>query len=119
PKGLAVIATPGILKKTEKARDELRLRKEKLTENAREAKKKLEGIIIEIAKKLTNKGKLYGSVKIKDIVAAIKDQTSVELQESQISLEEQIKEAKEYKVGVKITEEIDVVVKVKVVAIEE
>jgi large subunit ribosomal protein L9 len=116
PKGLVEIATEAAVKEAE------HLRKLRAEEEAKERKKleklaeKIRGFSVEIKSKASKEGKLFGSVTSSDIAKAIKEKSEVEIDKGMVILEEPIKQVGEYKIKVKLTEDINVDINVKVIS---
>ncbi|MBI2464017.1 50S ribosomal protein L9 [Candidatus Peregrinibacteria bacterium] len=121
PKGLAMIATPKLMKHYEKLREKIVVTERLKKEKAEEIKKKLEGIVLHFQRKATGKNKLYGSIGEKEIIAEIKKQAELELEKENIKMKEHIKSLGEFNVTIELDQqrEISAVVKVKVEAISQ
>jgi len=112
PKGLAQAADKKVIKLAEERNKVSTMQKEKVLENAKDVLKKLKGLSITIKAKVSDKGKLYGSISEAEVVEAIKTAAKVELEKSFIKMDH-FKELGEHKVivhlGEKLEEEITVV----------
>ncbi|MFA6305243.1 MAG: 50S ribosomal protein L9 [Candidatus Gracilibacteria bacterium] len=115
PEGFAVMADASVLKLNESRKAKLVMKKEQLVENAKEVLKKLKGLTVTIAKKITSKGKLYGGLSAEDIVNAVLAKINVKLEPEYIK-SAQIKEVGEHDVVVHITEGAEETIKVVVEA---
>ncbi|MDY6942724.1 MAG: 50S ribosomal protein L9 [Pseudomonadota bacterium] len=118
PKGMAVPATPERIKEFEAKRAEL----EKIAaQNLAEAQKReseLEGLEITITAKSAGAGKLYGSIGTVDVAEAIA-QSGRTIERREVRLPEgPIREAGEYDVILHLHTDVDVPIKVIVVAEE-
>ena len=91
PRKKAVIATEHLLKQWEQRRKKLLIAKEQLHAKFKEAKQRLEGAVLKIAKKVTKKGTLYGGVKPADIAKEIQEQLNIEIQPSAVIIDQPIK----------------------------
>ena len=104
PKGLAVAATPDVVKKIEieKAREEgeRKVQEELLLENI----KQLDGITVTMTEKANKKGNLFAGVHKAEIIPAIKAQTRLDIPADFIILDKPIKEVGEHTIEVKIKE---------------
>ena len=115
PQGLAEPVTKNALRKLEKLRKEreelARQRKAEATEKAA----KLSGKAVTIRARTTDVTKLYGSVGVAEIVAALAEE-KVDVAASQVQLAEPIKETGDTDVVIKLFPEVEATVKVWVVA---
>ena len=115
PKKLGVEATGKNLNdlKLKKANDE-KIAQEQL-EEAQELGKKIEAGKVELAIKLGECGRTFGSVSTKEIAAAVKEQMGYDIDKKKIQLKEAIKTLGTHNVPVKlhtkVTAELKVVVK--------
>lgn len=113
--GKAVEATKANIEKLE---EEIRLEnenREKLIEEAKKAKSKLEKISVNLKAKSGPDGKLYGSVTSMDVSDAIKDASGADIDKRKIVMDN-IKTEGEHKVKVKLFEDIEAMVKINVVS---
>lgn len=106
PRKLAVPATADAVN-TMKLKEKARLRqieeeKAKALENA----KKLESLVVKIAAKAGEGGKLFGSVTNKDISDALREQYGIDIEKSRIVIAEPIKSYGSYEVKCKFGYEI-------------
>jgi large subunit ribosomal protein L9 len=116
PQGKAVAATADNVAKFETRRAELeKLAAEKLA--AAEARKaSLDGMVVTIAQKAGDEGKLFGSVGTSDIARAVTD-AGIELSKSEVRLPEgALREVGEYEVDIDLHFDVVATVKVNVVA---
>ena len=101
PQGLAVVATPAVLKRyeTEKkaALAERKIHEDLLIKNV----KGLEGVTITISGKANDKGHLFAGIHKEEIVKEVKKQTELDLDPIFIQLEHPLKEVGEHNVEVK------------------
>ena len=119
PKGLAVEPTPGNLKRYEKVRKEISQRKEERRERAGERADELNGLELVFYRKAQEEHHLYGSVRKKDIVDSIKEETGIELSPDAVNLDGPIEELGQFGVEIRLYEEIHANVKVNVEEEEE
>ena len=114
PRGLAGPVTPATLRRLEKLRKEREeLARLQLAE-ARDKAAKLKGLSVTIRARTTDGQKLYGSVTAAGIVEALQAQ-SVELDRSQIGLEQPLHEVGQFDVPVKLHPEVALTLKVWIV----
>ena len=114
PKALAGPVTPATLRRLDKLRKEREeLARLQLAED-RDKAAKLKGLSVTIRAKTTDGQKLYGSVTAAGIVEALQAQ-SVELDRSQIGLEQPLHEVGQFDVPVKLHPEVSLTLKVWIV----
>lgn len=114
PRGLAGPVTPATLRRLEKLRKEREeLARLQLAE-ARAKAAKLKGLSVTVRAKTTDGQKLYGSVGVADIVAALEAQ-GVALDHSQIELAAPLHEVGQFDVPIKLHAEVTASVKLWVV----
>lgn len=116
PRKLAVLATPGALAEVERRREEKKAELEKKRAEMQALAEKLSEAEVEIKVDAGEEGKLFGSVTSSDIAEAIKERVGVEVDKRKIEIEEPIKVLGEYKVQVKLFQDITAFLKVKVSA---
>lgn len=119
PQGLAVEASEGAKKMVaDKVRLELK-RDHKRQEAAEALARELvaKKVAVTIPAQAGEEDQLYGSVSVKDIVAACAGQ-NLELEEKQVRLEEPIKQLGDYEVPVKLHREVEITVRVHVIRAE-
>lgn len=100
PNGLATIATEKLLKVVDSRKQKIVMEKQRLLENIKDVLKKLKGLNVEIAAKVTGKSTLYAAVSAKDVVDAVFKATNVKLDADYIKFEDHIKKVGKYKVAV-------------------
>lgn len=118
PQGFAVEATEQNIKRLEKLRKKIELKKIKAKEDAQTAKKRLAELIVTISQKVGEEDKLYGSVTTMDIAAQLEKQ-GVDIDRRKINLEKPIKTLGEHVVKVKLHPEVTGTLKVVVVPEEQ
>lgn len=106
PQNKAVKATPQNRRMLEqvKAKFDLQIAKEKSF--AEEMAKRLDGVVCKIVEKVSNDGKLYGSVIARDIVNALAAQ-DIQLEKRMILLSEPIKAIGTYQIPVRIYRDVE------------
>ena len=112
PKGLAQVANAKVIKLAEERGKKSTLQKERVLDNAKDVLKKLKGLTVTIKAKVSDKGKLYGSITEADVVEAVKTGAKVELEKEFIKMDH-FKDLGEHKakvyLGEGLEEEITVV----------
>ncbi len=114
PQKKAVLATPQNKKLLEqqKAKFELQIAKEKAL--AEELAVKVKDITCKISAKVSNEGKLYGSIGINDILSALSNQ-EISIEKRMLLLADPIKEIGTYKIGVRLYKDVEPEITVDVV----
>lgn len=115
PKGMAVIATPGNLKQLKQRRAVIAKREAVVRAEAQEQAAKLEGKSVTIPAKAGAEGRLYGSITMKDIAAAIEESLGVAVDKRRIEPSDPIKQAGDVMVRIKLYPEVEASVEIKVV----
>jgi large subunit ribosomal protein L9 len=115
PKGVAMLATPSNLKVLAKKREEFEARAKAAREQALDLKNKISGLVLTLARKAGEKGKLYGAVTPADIVEAAAAQ-DLTLDRKRLRLGEPIKNLGDFEVTIRLHSEVLASIKVKVVA---
>ena len=114
PQDKAVPATPQYRKilEHEKAKFELQIAKEK--ELAEQMAQRLEGVECQIAAKVHEEDKLYGSVTVRDIVDALAKE-DVKVEKRMVLLKEPIKNIGAFKVAIRVYKEVEPEITVNIV----
>jgi len=114
PQGKALLASSKNVKALEHKRRLLRGKAELMRKEAEGRAEKIKGITVNVARKVVEEGKLYGSVTVSDLLQAL-EQRGVVLERKQIKLDEPIKALGEYKVTVKYHADVEAEFTVQVV----
>ncbi len=115
PNRLAVSATPESLKRLEREKQKRSSQLENLKKQAEELRNRLEQLSLTIASMTQGEeDKLFGSITVQDIAAALKDE-GFDIHKNMIDLSEPIKSLGIYEVPVKLHPEVLAKVKVWVV----
>ena len=115
PRGLAVEATKGNLKQVSLENKAKRQRQERELKEAQAVAAKLDGQKLQIATKVGEAGKLFGSITNQDIADRLKRQYKVEIDKRKIELEEPIKSLGNYSVTLRIHPKVKAEVIVQVI----
>jgi large subunit ribosomal protein L9 len=116
PRGLAIVATKGVVDQATAMRRNRQIRDDRDKEAAQELATRLTTSPIRVAARAGEGGKLFGSVTAADIVAAVKDQTRVEIDRRKLTLVEPLKALGPAEVPVQLHAEVTVAMAVEVVA---
>jgi large subunit ribosomal protein L9 len=114
PQDKAVLATPQNRQKMkqEHAKFELQIAKERKL--AEEMAERLDGVACQIAAKVSDEDRLYGSVGVRDILDALAGQDIV-VEKRMIMLQEPIKALGSYKVPIRVYKEVEPEITVEIV----
>ncbi len=118
PQGLAILATPGNLKKIEKIEADAANLREKEVLAMKEIANKLDGMELTFDRKVDENGHLYGSVSEFDIIQALKEK-DIDINKNNLTLEKHIKELGSQEIVVEMNNEIKANITVTVQAEEE
>lgn len=114
PRGLALPATEGNITRFENVVKSILNKRGRDLQAAADIKAKLEEISLTIRKKVGVDGKLFGSVTPADIVEAIKNAVSIDIDRKSVRIEEPIKMTGAYSVEIHLDQGIDAAVKIEV-----
>ncbi len=106
PKGLAVMATPEVLKRLHKIKsvgDEVRLRETRVLEDLKEA---LDDTEIKVQARITPTGRYYGAITSTHISMALAEVTGREVERRWIEVPEPIREPGEYDIILRFSTDI-------------
>lgn len=114
PQNKAVLATPQNRKilEQDKKKFDLQIAKEK--EFAEKMAARLNGVSCKISAKVSEKDRLYGSVKIHDIIKALEKQ-DIKVDKRMILLREPIKKTGTQKIPIRIYTDVEPIIEVEVV----
>jgi large subunit ribosomal protein L9 len=115
PRGLAFVATDGVVSQAGAMRRSRDLRDAKDRSAAEEIARTLVPAIITIPMKAGAGGRLFGSVHASEVAAAVKAQTRVELDRKTIHLDDAIKTTGSFQVPVKLHNDVQFTVNIEVV----
>ena len=114
PRAKAIPASDQALKEREERRSRMLIAKEQLKTQLEELKRRLGGAKLQIEKKVTAKGTLYGGVKASDVVKAIKAQFNVEVPETAVVLKTAIKKVGAYELTLNLGEGVSTTLPIEV-----
>jgi large subunit ribosomal protein L9 len=114
PRGLAISATQSNVVRFENIVRSFSNKKARDLQTAEELKARLQEATLTVKKKAGEDGRLFGSVTHKDIVAAVKATTGVEIDRKLVRLEEAIKTTGEHTVVIHLQPEVNAEVRIEV-----
>ncbi len=118
PQGIAVEPTPHNVRGLEKPKREREAELRTREEQARKLQEQLEGSALHFVRNAQEEGKLYGSVRVEDIVSAIEERTGHHLERDRVHLESPIDVLGTYDVRLTLYGDIEAAVQVVVVGEE-
>jgi large subunit ribosomal protein L9 len=113
PQGKAIVATSKNLKALEHERMLIQRKAELARKEAEGLAEKISGLTLSLSRKVVEEDKLYGSVSVSDISQALQE-AGVEIERKLIKLEEPIKSLGEFKVPIKVHDNVTAEVTVQV-----
>ena len=116
PRGLAIVATKGVVNQATAMRRNRQIRDDRDKSAAQELATRLTLSPVQVTARAGEGGKLFGSVTSADIVAAVQEQTRVELDRRKVALAEPLKELGPAEVPVQLHADVTVMLAVEVVA---
>jgi len=116
PQKMAVLATPGALKQTEKIRSQAEVRRTEQNSELKGLANQIKGLILVFVAKAGETGKLYGSITTQDVASAIQEKTRFEVKKQQIDMQP-IRNLGEFTAHVRLT--MDLVPEIKVIVHRE
>jgi large subunit ribosomal protein L9 len=114
PRGLALAATEGNMKRAEKIIKDLIVKKDRDLKAAADIKVKLEDISLAIKKKAGLDGKLFGSITHKDVSDAVKNLLGLEIDKKSIKIDQPIKTTGLHEIEIYLEQGVSAHVKVEV-----
>jgi len=102
PRGLAVLATAGAIKRTEVRKAIEEQREERIRTDATALAERLSEIMLTFKVKAGEKGRLYGSITAADIAAEIERQTGYPMDKRKIALDEPIRLLGTHKIPIRL-----------------
>jgi len=116
PQGMALLATPGALKQSEKIRSDATKKRAVLNNEMGSVAEVINGLALGFGSKAGETGKLYGSITAQDVASAIKNRTGVEIKRQQIDLQP-IRTLGEHKAHIRLT--MDLIPEIRIVVFRE
>lgn len=113
--GQAIEATTNNVKELEKSKEKEKLDAEKLLEDMRELKQKIEATTVSVKVKVGKEGKLFGTVSTKQIIENFKAQNGIDLKKYKIENEKHIEGLGTYKINIRLHKEVKAVITLYVV----
>lgn len=118
PKGLAVQATEGELKRAKKLREQAAAKRAALEEKMNELARLIDGVELVFGRRAAATGKLFGSVTTQEIADQLMEVTGVDINRRRIS-QQPLREVGTHDVPVRLGNEISPILKITIVREEE
>jgi len=118
PKGLAIEASKQNLAELDRQKAALDKKRAEELEKARELKKRLDRLVVNITAKTGDAGRLFGSITAKDIGEVLQDKHGITIDKRKIELKTPIKALGSYQVAVRLHPEVTATIDVLVSAAE-
>ncbi|MCD8377575.1 MAG: 50S ribosomal protein L9 [Candidatus Gastranaerophilales bacterium] len=119
PKNFAELATEGALKNREKNLARIRVKQEKLHQEALSKAESIEKIgTLELSAKAGESGKLFGTITTKKLCEEIKDKYDIEIDKKTVSLNHPINRIGDYVMLIKLTSKVKTELNITVSASE-
>ena len=118
PRGLAVQATEGELKRAAKLREQAAIKRAALDNQLNELARQIDGVELIFGRRAAPTGKLFGSVTTQEIADALLEKTGIDINRRRIS-QQQVREIGTHEVPVRLGNEISPNLKVTVVREDE
>ena len=117
PRGLAIEALEGVAAQAEAMQRKRALQAAADKTEAEESAARLEGLVVQVAAKASEAGRLFGSVGVVEVVSALVDQFGLEVDRGQVS-GDPVKDLGTHGFTVRLHPEVDLQVSVEVQAEE-
>ncbi len=114
PKGVAVFATSNNITKYKELKDSIVMKKEEISSNAQKVYDTINNKIYIFKEKASDKGHLFGSITEKEILEKIKEEDKFEIDKNYICLDNHIKEIGEHTVKIKLLENLEAIVTIRI-----
>jgi large subunit ribosomal protein L9 len=118
PKGLAMKATDGAMKKATKLREQAVARRASLENQLNEVARQIDGVELVFGRRAAITGKLFGSVTTQEIADALNESTGVDINRRRIS-QQPLREVGTHDVPVRLGNELSPVLKITIVPEQE
>ncbi len=116
PKKLAVEANSENMSKLKAKQDANQYKKSQEKEEAQKQAEKLKNILLKIAVKSGENGRIFGSITSKEIADSLKEQYKIEVDKKKIDLKEPIKTLGSFNVSIKLYEGVVGNLKIQLIA---
>lgn len=118
PRGLAVKATEGEMKRAQKLREQAVMRRAELDQRLNDIARQIDGVELVFGRRAAVTGKLFGSVTTAEIAQALMEKTGADINRRRIS-QQALREIGTHDVPVRLGNEISPILKVTIVPEQE
>ncbi len=118
PRGLAVKATEGEMKRAQKLREQAVVRRAELDNRLNEIARQIDGVELVFGRRAAVTGKLFGSVTTTEIAQALMEKTGADINRRRIS-QQSLREVGTHDVPVRLGNEVSPILKVTIVPEQE
>ncbi len=115
PRGLAVRSTKGKAKEAAQVAREKMAKADRELKRAEDAAQLVSGRTFEIAAKVGEEGKLFGTITAKDIAALLEEELNIKVDRKKIHMDEHIKTAGFHEARIKLHPQVEAIVHIKVI----
>ncbi len=115
PKGLAVRSTKGKAKEAAQAAKEKIAKADRELKRAEDAAQLISGRTFEIAAKVGEEGKLFGTITPKDIATLLEEELGIKVDRKKVHMDEHIKMAGFHEARIKLHPQVEAIVHIKVI----
>lgn len=119
PRKWAMEATPSSIKEIERRDEAERQKEEELRREAQKTADSLKGKTITVAAKAGDKGRLYGSVTVQEVAAALENQHGIAVDKRKIELKEPIRSLGGHQISVWLFSGLKIEMTVNIVSLEQ
>ncbi|OGC82583.1 MAG: 50S ribosomal protein L9 [Candidatus Abawacabacteria bacterium RBG_16_42_10] len=109
PRGLATIATPGLLAQAQIIQTKKEERKQKMTAKAKELAQKIKDLELVFEAKVTKKGPLFGSISRHDVMMKLAKEIEFKIDPDALILEAPIKTLGKHRIKVQLSSEVEAI----------
>src|SRR5512147_1875194 len=87
PQGLAVVATAGAIKQSEKIRAQAEITRAQMNSELKDLAAQIGGLTVVFSAKAGETGKLYGSITTQDVATAVQEKSRYEVKKAQVDMQ--------------------------------
>jgi large subunit ribosomal protein L9 len=116
PRGLALAASPGILKNLERLQKDYERKRVLEDEDLRKLADALQGVTVRIPAKVGREGRLYGAITQRHIADAIQKDTGLNIDARTVDLEQPVRVAGIYSISLRLKKDLRPAVTVEIYA---
>lgn len=114
PRSLATFATPGLVAQAQKMQEKRVQRRQTMKDQAKELAQKIKNVMLTFSHRVTAKGSLYGAVGASEIAKELAQKIDCPIDSDAIHISSPIKKLGEHRVVVRLAEDVEAVLHLKV-----